>query len=72
MKPKRSKLSYPEQIQRAFRRAARKRTPTEVFNRVTTPEMLYYSQAAKGVACVSWERFSGSWAGQQWIRRHFP
>lgn len=53
--------SYPDQIRRAFRKAAKA---------VDAPAMLYYEQRMN--ACVSFERFRGSWAGQQWMAKHFP
>lgn len=63
------KLSYRDQILRKIRAAAKKRSFPEVIRQVVTDEMAYYMEALNGVACVSWEQFKGSWAGQEWLKK---
>jgi hypothetical protein len=31
---------------------------------------IYYSERLSGVACASWEKFKGSWAGERWVAQH--
>lgn len=58
-------LSYPEQLQLAIRKARK----LPVGEREQAIE--YYSQQFAGSACVSWEQFKNSWAGQLWIKKFF-
>lgn len=53
-------LSYHDQIEQKLRKAK------------TAAEKLYYTQAKQCHACVSYETFSKSWAGQEWLRKNFP
>lgn len=53
-------LSYEDQIKRKIRKARSERN---------APAMLYYTEALKCSACVSYETFSTSWAGQQWLEK---
>ncbi len=55
-----TQLSYKEQITRLFRQAAKRRDEAA---------MQYYGEAFSGVACVSFERFKGSWAGENWLKQ---
>jgi hypothetical protein len=57
---RKNKLSYADQINREFRKAAKRRD---------NAAMQYYAEASGSVACVSFERFRGSWAGQNWLRK---
>jgi len=63
----RTKLTYQEQIQRAFRKAAK---GTKFGLPGDEAAMQYYAEASCGVACVSFETFKGSWAGELWLKRH--
>lgn len=54
------KLSYQDQLKRKLRAAVR---------RGDEDAAAYYAENMSGVACVSWERFRGSWAGQQWLKK---
>ncbi len=54
------KLSYHDQILREMRKAAKRKDEAA---------MRYYSEAVAWVACVSFERFRNSWAGQNWMKR---
>jgi hypothetical protein len=65
------KLTMPEQLQRAFRIAAKKLSYEQrVVRRVETPEMRYYRERMGCSACVSFETFIASWAGQEWSKRN--
>lgn len=66
----RMNLSYHEKLQQAYNKAARKRTPEQVRNNVTTLEMLYYSQRKATFACDRYETFITTWTGQEWLKRH--
>jgi hypothetical protein len=54
------KLSYPDQITRLFRQAAKKGD---------TLRARYYDERVNGVACASYDTFIASWAGQQWLQQ---
>jgi len=51
-------LSYIEQIHREIAESCKMRNSARLF---------YYHQALAKSAVASWETFTGSWAGQQWL-----
>ena len=54
-------LTVPEQMQREITRARKKRDAAAV---------VYYSQRTHVAACVSWETFQDSWAGENWRKEN--
>lgn len=53
-------LSYEDKIKREYNKAMKRRDKAAA---------LYYSQQFANSACVSWERFKESWAGQEWLKK---
>ena len=66
-----SKLSYHDQIEQIIRKITKRinhdlkwgKTP----KKEDRAEIAYYQETLKGSACVSWERFKTSWAGENWM-----
>lgn len=54
-------MDYQDQIRRKLKTARKNKNAAEI---------LYYLQAENLSACVDWETFSKSWAGQQWLERN--
>lgn len=52
--------TYREKMIRLAKRATRKGN---------TLEARYYQERIDGTACVSYEQFIGSWAGQEWLKK---
>ena len=56
------KLDYSTQIKLAWNRAKKARDAAA---------MVYYSQCFNLVACVSWDEFKSSWAGEYWKKKNY-
>ena len=68
------KLSYDDQIKQALNKA--KKHNSKKMQGISwapdSPEETYYKQQFGKLACASWEQFKGSWAGTEWMKKHFP
>ena len=63
------KLTYGEQLQRAYNKACKAPDPNSTWKTGDKAAMLYYSTLEDTSACVSWERFRGSWAYTEWLKK---
>lgn len=55
-----TKLSYQDQIKHLWRKAYKDKDAAA---------LLYYERAATYHACVSYETFVKSWAGEEWLKK---
>ena len=55
------KLTYQDAIARKIKRALKQGD---------TLKARYYQERVNVAACVSYEQFIGSWAGQEWLKKN--